>query len=66
MIKLRHTRRGWFYLWVEFLSGTVSFRTGATFPDKDGCLKRRVFVGPFATAVEAVNRAQATAEEGLE
>lgn len=51
-MKLRYTRRGWFAV-MEWLSGTVDFRTGVARPDEFGCFIRRALVGPYATATQA-------------
>lgn len=54
MTRLRYNpAKGWFTI-IDFVVGTVDFRTGEKFPDKYGCLKRHLIVGPYTSAPEAL------------
>jgi hypothetical protein len=52
-VKLLFNKRGWFFV-IEWLSGTKDYRTGVVYPDRYGCFKQRIIVGPYENAESAM------------
>ena len=56
MKRIAYNGRAWFGIW-RIATWTVDFRSGRVIPDKYGATLRRVKIGPYATAQDALRRA---------